>query len=1100
MQLRLSALPELQPEAGPAVRLAERDAALLAWLAIEGPTPRARVAAVLWPERDDNSARNSLRQRLFQHRKQIGATLIEGAQTLSLARGVMHDLGDSDAVLGDAAVSIGAEFDSWLERQRSTRRSRVRLALTELCEMAESVADWPDALVRAQEVLALEPLSEDAHRRVMRLHYLAGDRAAALLAFDRCERLLKNEIGARPAPETLALLNCVEMGSMQLGLQPHVLPASLLRPPREAGRDAEREALQAAWNAGQPFLLLGESGMGKSRLLESLARSWPGALLLRARPGDLQVPLAGVARLVDLLCARQPAWMQAPGVPELRQLLAAGPTPRPPPARPDTPAQRPAPRPLAPALLGLLALAALHDPPLSLLFDDWQFADEASVDLIAELLASPALAALRCGYASRSSAGSVAEQRIATLTEHSQLRCVTLGPLDAAAVAALVASLQLPSIDAPALAQALLKRVGANPLYLLEALRHMHECRVPLEAAQVVAPRQVKELVITRLAHLPDAARQLLRVAAVAGSDFSVPLAEAVSGRHLLDLTDAWGVLERQGLLDARGVGHDLYTETVLETLPAPIAQLLHARVATWLEAQACEPARLAAHWRAAKEDARAVPHLLAVARRAWFAGRAPETFDFFRQAAEVEAAQGAPDRAFDHWFDNADAMSEIGSPTLLEDCLRALQRHAKTDHQRLRHRLVDAVLRAMRGEVEAGVGGVIVLLSDAIALGDTRVECECRFAIAHRATADGHFDDALQHLAAGERLLRQAGDSRRAAALAASMAMVLGLRGQSRLALREHERVLPLLEQERDHASWTVSCTAKALEHIRQGDAEMALHEVDRALASAARVSIAPPDTVIILRNVVETLRWAGRFDAALRACDEFARRLAEQGNYPRAAGPAAQLYLQLGRDELARPLLTALFAEPFVRVREKSRVALLAMQASSFHGDASAVEWPPDALLGNDLALAADWAFWSGLQDRSPWPADDHEALALRCQSAGLCLLARPLAALAAQRLLQAGARDRAEHWLVGARAPAFLDRLHAATPWAALFGAQALLLAGEPADAEAVAGLGAAWLQRVARASVPDAFRSSFLQRSPVNRTLLTLGAQFQNLRAR
>ena len=39
------------------------------------------------------------------------------------------------------------------------------------------------ALPAAQALLRLEPLSELAHQRVMRLHYLCGDRAAALAAF-----------------------------------------------------------------------------------------------------------------------------------------------------------------------------------------------------------------------------------------------------------------------------------------------------------------------------------------------------------------------------------------------------------------------------------------------------------------------------------------------------------------------------------------------------------------------------------------------------------------------------------------------------------------------------------------------------------------------------------------------------------------------------------------------------------------------------------------------------------------------------------------------------------------------------------------------------
>ena len=77
-------------------------------------------------------------------------------------------------------------------------------SLTELSDMAEGANDWDDALTHAHELLALEPTSEEAHRRVMRLHYLAGDRAAALLAFDHCERVLKDEVGASPSAETLA--------------------------------------------------------------------------------------------------------------------------------------------------------------------------------------------------------------------------------------------------------------------------------------------------------------------------------------------------------------------------------------------------------------------------------------------------------------------------------------------------------------------------------------------------------------------------------------------------------------------------------------------------------------------------------------------------------------------------------------------------------------------------------------------------------------------------------------------------------------------------------------------------------------------------------
>jgi DNA-binding SARP family transcriptional activator len=204
LHLRLSQVPVVVRPDGVPVALAPRDAALLAWLALEGPTPRARMAGLLWPESAPEAARNTLRQRLYQLRRQHEDALIDGQTHLALGRTVTHDLDSGESLLEGNAVEIAGEYGQWLAQQRERRRSRTRQGLAARAECAEAAQDWPAALALAQELLALQPLSEEAHQRLMRLHYLAGDRAAALLAFDRCEKLLKDEIGARPSAATLA--------------------------------------------------------------------------------------------------------------------------------------------------------------------------------------------------------------------------------------------------------------------------------------------------------------------------------------------------------------------------------------------------------------------------------------------------------------------------------------------------------------------------------------------------------------------------------------------------------------------------------------------------------------------------------------------------------------------------------------------------------------------------------------------------------------------------------------------------------------------------------------------------------------------------------
>ncbi|MBL8287402.1 MAG: AAA family ATPase [Rubrivivax sp.] len=1167
--------------------LAPRDAALLAWLALEGATPRQRLAQLLWPESEPALARNTLRQRLFQLKRQLGAAAVEGTTLLALAAHVRHDLETSEEVLEGVQPLPGGEYDAWLARRRGERRRQQQAALAARIDAAERARDWHAALSLAQEMLARSPHSEAAHRRVMQLHYLAGDRSAALHAWERCRRMLADELAAAPSPETQALVAMMHGPAAEPARRPELapraaasapmalvatapalvatapaaaaVPVALLRPPRMIGRDAALAALRAQWAAGQRVLVVGEPGIGKSRLLEALAQSpsrsqsqsqshaWTAALTVRSRPGDEAVPLAGLVRVAEAL-ARAPAGALAPAAAAaLKEALAApggatataAATPAAAATPHDSAAQaRPRAQSLAPALLQ--ALTAVAACGVALVLDDWQFADAASVDLWHEALDAPALAGLRVAIGSRIAAGAVADARIARLRARSDVRTLALGPLDEAAATALVESLLGTPGDAPhdvaagappdrgdsgpaagaPLAVAVHRRVGGNPLFMLEALRQWwaapRQASVPPPAPAV--PGHVRTLVAERIAQLPEEARQLLRVAALAGSDFSVALAEAVSGCHALALAEPWRLLEEQGLLGAAGVAHDVHAEVVLEQLPRPIAQALHARLAAFLEsdwnAAARQPARLAAHWRAAGEDARAAPHLEAAARQAWRAARPAELLALYAQAAQIEAAAGREARAFELWFDAADAASECGSVEQAQQCLAALGTLARSNAEQMRVRFVEAVVQAMAGRPEEGLSRVSSLLGDAIAVGDLRVESECRFALANRAAADAQFDEAVQHLAAAERLLRDASDPRRAEALAATRALVLGLRGRPALALPEHERMLPLLKAHGDHATWVVVSASKSVQHLRRGEFEPALAEAARARQGqgpgAGGASIAPPDLLVVLRNLIETYAGCAQYAQALEVAEEFTARLARQGAATRAIDPIAALYLQLGRADLAQPWLDAVRASAPVRRRERSRLALLELKRALLlgrpagqAGAGTPVAAGADAGAadpGGDLPLAVEWALWRQLGAQAPASGDGEraalETLVRRCEEGGMSLV------LPVLRMLLAGApggheparlADAAGAVSLSAPAGNAAADLGALTPWQAWAAARALHAAGAREEARACARRGLQWVRDTAQQRVPQAFRASFAERHPLHRELARLATR-------
>jgi DNA-binding SARP family transcriptional activator len=185
--------------------LDRKTAALLAYLAIVGPVSRSRAAGLLWPDTSESRARNNLRQLL--HRLRAAAPIVHGDDPLSLAPDVDTDV---TRILGGSANGSGYpiggvvaellagvdyadcdELNEWLLVERERIRQAQRVALESEADRFEREGDFNPALATAHLLLEMEPVSEAAHRRIMRLHYLNNDRPAALEAYHRCQAILR---------------------------------------------------------------------------------------------------------------------------------------------------------------------------------------------------------------------------------------------------------------------------------------------------------------------------------------------------------------------------------------------------------------------------------------------------------------------------------------------------------------------------------------------------------------------------------------------------------------------------------------------------------------------------------------------------------------------------------------------------------------------------------------------------------------------------------------------------------------------------------------------------------------------------------------------
>jgi len=224
--------------------------ALLAYLAVEGDRPHARdtLAALLWPDWPEAYARSSLRFALANLRTCIGDSdatpphLLITRETLQFNRESDHSLDlaaivaapvtgplDADALerlraaielyrgdlLEGFSLPDSAPFEEWTAQERESLRQQARTLLHRLAGHDLERGEYAEAESYARRSLALEPWDEEAHRHLMRVLALRGDRSAALGQYEACRTALAEELGVEPEPETARLTERIRAGELR---------------------------------------------------------------------------------------------------------------------------------------------------------------------------------------------------------------------------------------------------------------------------------------------------------------------------------------------------------------------------------------------------------------------------------------------------------------------------------------------------------------------------------------------------------------------------------------------------------------------------------------------------------------------------------------------------------------------------------------------------------------------------------------------------------------------------------------------------------------------------------------------------------------------
>jgi predicted ATPase/DNA-binding SARP family transcriptional activator/Flp pilus assembly protein TadD len=278
------------------------------------PLPRTTVAFTLWPDVDEEMARNNLRRHLFELRRVLPAApagtpwVLTDHTTVCWNRRAPYwldveqfeALGRDPAQLDAAAALYAGDLlpdvaEEWLILTREQLRNRLLDTLVRAGRRHRSLGDLPAALGAAARLLRHDPLREDIVREVMALRAECGDWAGALVEYRQFEQRLRSVLNTGPTVETSALYDALARQMFTLSAAATAAPATTVAPPVPApgsappaiaesvlrhnlpapvtsffGREREITAIREQLYSGRErvrlLTLTGPGGSGKTRL------------------------------------------------------------------------------------------------------------------------------------------------------------------------------------------------------------------------------------------------------------------------------------------------------------------------------------------------------------------------------------------------------------------------------------------------------------------------------------------------------------------------------------------------------------------------------------------------------------------------------------------------------------------------------------------------------------------------------------------------------------------------------------------------------------------------------------------------------------------
>ena len=791
---------------------------------------RRRLAFLFWPRGTETAARRNLRQYIHRLRKVLepidpGGALIQAEGhyvQFQPPEGWFYDVdtflqliaSSDETKLIEATELYRGElltglYEEWVESSRDHLIRQYREGLLRLIDQKNRGNKADEAIPIAEKFISLEPYLESGYIRLMRLHYQIGNRGRVKEVYDQLSEKLEAGLGESPLPETTELLRLMLAGELQLTSDsderepstavdaksaPKSTPIKPIKANAEStglsqiqfvSRQHELKWLdtgfeRALHGEGRLVLLLGESGVGKTRLIHEWVSNvkseiyyFPG----RGYEFESMIPYGPISKALQhgadsiwwALFEPPPLWLNglASLIPNLEQYVST------------TGLRLPLnenPHHILESLSHFLLTLGRHRPVI-LFLDNLQWADTATWHFLGYL--SQRLMNNRILIIGTLRQEEIApEQRllIQKLQRQPIVDVRTLNRFSREESAILISQImsdgnRLVDSKDSKFFERIFDETEGNPFFIIETVRSFVESDGDWDQAlpstefggpsKVPIPLEIQHLIESRLEKLDLESRNALGIAAAIGRAFPFPLLQVVSqidAELLLDYLDEW---LRRGLVQETEDGYDFTHEKISQvaynSLSRARKQWIHLQVAQHLMSLDVgqNPAQIAHHFLLSSEPSHALPWLTQAGRRALLVRSYAEAREFGLKALGLlgrfpKITQLSKGERISLNLNLVQAYAFTGDVGRARQLLEESERLAETSDNR--ERLAEIFYRSsqlfwLRGKVKSADNYARRTLRYAEETGDEELRFSALRMLGRTAISLSQFDDGIFHL-----------------------------------------------------------------------------------------------------------------------------------------------------------------------------------------------------------------------------------------------------------------------------------------------------------------------------------------------------------------